>query len=127
MTRKEREELNALSKEVFGSSSRWQKLVEKGYAELVTEDKEEAVPPAKEGDAPTTRTIKVPVLTSFGAKQSTTKYHTAESVMALMLDYKQKIDEIRAKIKEHQEAAQKAKEEALKTRQAVEDSAGSAK
>jgi hypothetical protein len=44
MTRKTREELNALSKEVFGTSSRWQKIVSNGVSEPFQKDREVMVP-----------------------------------------------------------------------------------
>ena len=40
MDRKTREELNALSKKVFGSTSKWQKLVNNGVAEPFERDRE---------------------------------------------------------------------------------------
>lgn len=40
MDRKTREELNALSKKVFGTTSKWQKLVNNGVAEPFERDRE---------------------------------------------------------------------------------------
>ncbi len=110
ITRKEKDELNTLSKDVFGISSKWQKLVDKGYSELVIEEKEETVPAEKEGDTPTTRKVHVPVLKN-GAKQYVTKRHTVESIRDYMLNQKTQLDGIRQMIRDQQEAAQ-AKERA---------------
>jgi len=126
VNRTDRKELDALSKDIFGVSSRWQKLVEKGYSELVTEEKTETVPAEKEGDEPTTRQVKVPILTSFGAKQYVIKRHTLESVKEFLLEQKTQLDNIRAQIKKHQEE-QKAKEDAEnRAKQIHEQVAGSA-
>jgi hypothetical protein len=126
LTRAEREELNALSKEVFGASSRWQKLVTNGYSELVTQQVIEEVPAEKAGDAPTTREVTAPLLRADGARQSVTKYHTVESIRAYMVERKAKIEEIRAAIKKQQEEARakKAQEElALKVHNELQGAA----
>lgn len=47
MDRKTREELNTLSKECFGTSSRWQKIMLHGVAEPFERDREVMVPTAK--------------------------------------------------------------------------------
>lgn len=49
MNRKITEEMNALSKEAYGSSSRWRKLIEKGLPELWEREKEVMVP-TRNGD-----------------------------------------------------------------------------
>jgi len=109
--RKTRLELNALSKDVFGVSSKWQKLVEKGYAELITKEVTETVPPEKEGDEPTTKTSQVPVLTESGGKQSIWKRHTVESVREFMLERKKTLDVLRELLKkQHEEKLAKAAE-----------------
>lgn len=111
--RKTRLELNALSKDVFGVSSKWQKLVEKGYLEEVTEEVTETVPAEKEGDAPTTKTVRVPVLTASGGKQSLLKRYTVETVREFLLERKKTLDTLRALLKkQHEDKLAKAKEEA---------------
>ena len=113
LSKAEREELNALSLSVYGVKSRWQKLVEKGYPELLTEETEELVPAEKEGEEPTKRTVRVPVLKN-GSQQYTLKRHTFESVKQLLTEQKTRMDEIRAQIKKLQEdAAEKKKQEEL--------------
>jgi hypothetical protein len=126
ISKKERLELNALSKEVFGVSTRWSKLVNKGYSELVTEEKEETIPPAKEGDEPTKKTVRVPILTKFGAKQSVTKYHTVESIRETMTGLKKQMAELRAMISQHQTEIKAAQDMARKVEIAVGDATGSA-
>lgn len=44
MTYQERQELNTLSKLVFGTSSRWQKIVNNGVAEPHSRDREVVIP-----------------------------------------------------------------------------------
>ncbi len=46
MDRKAREELNEMSKKVFGTTSKWQKLVNKGVAEPYQREREVMVPGA---------------------------------------------------------------------------------
>jgi CRISPR/Cas system CMR subunit Cmr4 (Cas7 group RAMP superfamily) len=114
MDRKVKEELNALSAEVFGSSSRWAKLVDKGYTEIVTEEKEETTPIDSEGKGGEVVKVRVPVKTASGAVQYVTKRHTIESVRELMLDMKAKRDAyIAALTKAKEEEAAKKAQEAL--------------
>lgn len=111
LTREEREFLKTLSKEVFGAASRWQKLVERGYEDLVTEETTEYVPNDKDADAEgTTRQVNVPVLKN-GMKQSVIKRHTVDSIREYMVERKAMIDKIKA-LMEEQRKAQLAKEQA---------------
>lgn len=119
--------LDHLSKEVFGASSRWQKLIDKGYTELVTEEVTETVPAEKEGDEPTKRQVQVPVLNKFGAQQFVTKRYTIESVMEFMQKHKKAMDELRAKMAAMQEEQRKKKEEAELAEKVNDVLAGSAK
>lgn len=112
ITRKEREELNVLSKEVFGVSSRWQKFF-KGVPELVTKTVTETVPGDK-GAPDTTREVVVPVLLN-GAKQYRVRAYSAEECKKLLLDAKRQRDEYIAKLKaqkEQQELEKKIHEQA---------------
>lgn len=102
ITRNERKELDALSKDVYGVASRWQKLIEKGHPELVTEEVEEEVPSDNEGEAPTTRKVQKPVLKG-GIHQYTTKRYTAETVKAFLLDLKRQLDAYRVQLQAQQE------------------------
>lgn len=120
-----RQELNALSKEVFGASSRWQKLVTNGYSELVTEEVEELVPSDKEGEEPKLEKVRMPALLN-GMRQSVMKRHTVESVKELMLKLKTSRDEYFVRVKEAQAAQQAAKEKAELAQKVQEAVAGSA-
>jgi len=122
ISRNERKELDALSKEVFGTSSRWQKLVNRGYVELVTEKVTETVP-GENGEPDTTREVDAPKLRKDGAHQSVMKQHTVESIREAMLEGKAKIDEMKAKIAAMQ-AEQAAKQEADARAKALQESAG---
>lgn len=127
MDRQTREELNALSKEVFGSSSRWQKLLTDGYSELVTEEVPETIPSEVEGEEPKTTMVRRPVLNAAGQKQSVTKRHTEDSIREYMLDLKKRREEIMAMIKKQQDeqAAAKARTELInKVNQEAFGSAG---
>lgn len=110
LSRAERDELNALSKDVFGASSRWQKLVNKGYAELKTTEVTELVPGKTDEEEATERKVMVPLKTDFGAHQSTHLHHTVESVRAFMVERKKQLDEIRAEIKRRQDEARAQRE-----------------
>jgi hypothetical protein len=107
-----RKELNELSKDLFGVSSRWQKMV-KGTQELVTKKVKETVP-GENGAPDTEREFEVPHLLD-GAKQYRTKSMTFEQVKEFMLTLKKGRDEQMAKMKaarEAQELAKKIQEQA---------------
>jgi hypothetical protein len=74
-TYKENQELNELSKEVFGTSSRWRKIVNNGVAEPFERDREVMVPTSKGMEKKT-----------FTDKKSIIKHYTVEEVHKLMLD-----------------------------------------
>jgi hypothetical protein len=75
MDRKTREELNKLSLECFGSSSRWQKVMDKGVAEPFERDREVMVP--------TSKGVEKKVFTD---KKSVVKHYSLEEVKKLMHD-----------------------------------------
>ena len=75
ITREQREQLNALSKRIFGSSSKWQKLVNKGHYEVFTRDREAMIPGALGMKKKT-----------FTDKKSVLKHYTIAEVLQLMLD-----------------------------------------
>ena len=138
--RKTKEELNALSKEIFGSASRWKKFVD-GIAQTVTREVEETVPAEFETrtdengvetqvevKAAETRKVKVPVLINpnpldaknpNGHPYKTIKRHTVEETLTILLDMKAQLDEFRAKLKAQQDEAN-AKQAALKAQQEAE-------
>lgn len=75
MDRKTRDELNQLSRECFGSSSRWQKVMDKGVAEPFERDREVMVP-TKNGIEKKT----------FTDKKSVVKHYSLKEVRQLMQD-----------------------------------------
>lgn len=85
MNRNDRETLNKLSKEVFGSSSKWQKLVNDGFTDTMTRDRE-AMIPSKNG----------PQMKTFVDKKLVNRRYTVEEVTQLMLDVLKKRNEDRA-------------------------------
>jgi glycyl-tRNA synthetase beta subunit len=126
MERQTREEMNALSKEVFGASSRWQKLVRKGYSKVVTRQVEETVPAEKEGEEPKTIMVDKPVLTESGAKQLTQHFHTEESVLELMKNLKAQRDTYFAAVKKAQDDQKAAKDKQALMEKIQHQAAGSA-
>jgi len=106
-TLEETAELEALSKEVFGSTSHYKTILKKGTTELVTENVTEYVPAVLDADGKEvtpeeTRVVQVPVkyrspkrgLTNIN--QLRTVKHTVESVKDLMLERKKQQDAFRA-------------------------------
>jgi len=102
--------LNKLSKEVFGASSRWRKLIDKGYVKQVTEELDDIVP-GENGEPDTVKKVQVAVRRADGAYLSTQERHTVSSVEAYMLDLKKKRDELLATIEKQRQ------EQELKRRQ----------
>jgi hypothetical protein len=103
--RKIREELNALSKEVFGVSSKWMSLLEHGEVVPVTETITETIP-GENGQPDRTETAQVPKLNKGGSRDYTVKRYTVDEVKEKLLALKKNRDELIAKIK----AAQAQKE-----------------
>lgn len=123
--REEREELNKLSKEVFGSASKWQKFLNNGLKELTQRTVVEVVP-GENGAPDTTKQVKVPVLTPNGVKQYHIKHFTLETMKEWLLELKTKRDEFMAMIKKQQDE-EKAKKEADELAKKInEDIGGSA-
>ena len=115
ITRELREELKALSKEIFGVSSKWHTMLEKGTVQLVTRRVKETVP-GKEGEEPTVTEKDVPVLTASGATQSIEKRYTVKEIHNILLSLKAQIEAHKAEEKRQQDekAAQEAEHKALK-------------
>jgi len=122
ISRDNRKLLDALSTEVFGTSSRWQKLVNKGYYEVVTEKKTETVP-GVDGAPDTTKEVDVPVLTASGGQQMVKKYHTPESISLVMSDM---LEQKRLWLEgmRKAEAEKKAKEDADALNKQVQEASG---
>jgi DNA replication protein DnaC len=122
--KKTRLELNALSKEVFGTSSRWTKLIDQGYDEILTEEVVESTPSEVEGEAPTETKTQVPVALATNSYKFTRKRLTLENIKEYMLEQKKRTEEIMAQIQKlHAEEfarRQKAEEEKKAKEQAQE-------
>ena len=118
-----REELEALSKEVFGTTSRYQTLMTKGESLPVTFTVTELVP-GVDGAEDTTREVEVNE-TVPGSKVLRLKhvYHTVESVRKRMLDIKSKQDQYRALVAQ-MEANKKAEQDKAKRLQDVQGQLG---
>jgi hypothetical protein len=76
LTYQERQELNELSKKVFGTTSRWQKIVNDGVAEPMEREREVLVPKAN-GQL---------VKKIFTDKKAVIKHYSVEEVKKLMED-----------------------------------------
>lgn len=124
LTKKERDELSSLSREVFGRAGIWQKLIKDGYNEPALTDIVEQVP--QEDGTTKEETKQIRKLNEHGQPYSTLKFHTAESVKELMLARKAQIDEFMAKIKEQQEKAKADQQTKLLADAIHQDAQGSA-
>jgi len=122
--REQREELKALSQEVFGVSSKWQKLME--YDEVKKTKVKETVP-GENGEPDTEREVEVPLFVpGTKVKQSTRRYRSIEEVLELLRSFKAKRDEYLAQIKKQQEEAKAKKEAEEQARKVQEQLGGSA-
>lgn len=121
-TREQRVQLKALSQEIFGKSSRYQKLYE--YDEVLTKTVTETVP-GVDGAPDKEETKEVPVLFN-GSKQSRRRYRSTSEVLDLMVNFKAKRDEFLAQMKQQQEEAKKRKEEAEALKKVQDELGGSA-
>ena len=120
--REQKEELDALSQAVFGSRSRWRKMVEVGVPELIQEDTTRL---NRDGTSETVKTAKLYVGPNGGElPHSVLKRYTLEEAKQHMIDLKAKREAFFEMIKKQQEEAQKAKE-AEEAKKAVETASGS--
>lgn len=111
LPREQREKLKLLSSEVFGSSSKWQKLYK--FDETLKHTITETIP-GIDGAEDTTKEVEVPLyVEGTKVKQMVRKYRTTEEVEALLVTFKAKRDEYIANMK-------KAQADALAKRQADE-------
>ena len=125
LTKELKEELKALSKEVFGSSGRYEKILKNGMPELITTTKVETVP-GENGAEATTKEVKIPVLTKQGTRQFAIKYYEPEELKTHMLEAKQKIDDFKVQMQKMQEEQQKRQEEQKLINKINEEAKGSA-
>lgn len=107
-TREQRIQLQALSKELFGSSSKYRKL----YTEKALVTHTETQVRKHDDGSETAAKLQVPTLLN-GVRQYKMTYRNTEQVLQLLLDAKIKLDNYRAELKKHQEdaTAKKAAEE----------------
>ena len=128
-TLEEREELEALSKEVFGSTSRYATILRNGEVKAVTVVVTEYIPPDEgTGGEGTTKEVEV-VETLDPAKKSSKLElvrHTVESIRALMVDLKTRRDIARAIQAQRQKEAQEAQALAKRKQEVQNQLSGSA-
>jgi hypothetical protein len=111
ITREQRKELDALSKAVYGTSSKWKKLLDKGYLETLTEEKEETVPGQTNEDgtvtAPTVRKVQVPKYEhGINILTRQVRYHTFDSMVTLLRLMKKQKDDFAAAVAKAQQEKQ---------------------
>lgn len=127
-----RAELDALSKEVYGASSRWVKLMEKGRPQVKTQEMSEVRPVSGEDDKSTDeeRTVKFQVpVHYFGAQKSvvqTLHRLTLEEVETEMRARKDAMDKFRAHLEEQAKKEIAAKAQAELEAQVARELSGSA-
>lgn len=129
-TTEEREELETLSKEVFGSTSRYLTFMTKGETVPVTETITEYVPDETGGEG-VTREVQIPV-TYKNSKTPMLKVvkHTVESVKVRLLEIKEQQEKMRAAFAKAQadqqaaEIAKRAEQEKAKRQQEVQRQLG---
>lgn len=123
-TREQRDQMKALSLEIFGASSKWQKLYK--YDAALTLTKTETIP-GVDGAEDTTKEVEVPLyVEGTKVKQFERKYRTTQEVLDLLLSFKAKRDEYLANMKKLQAEAlakRKADEERKKLEQELAGSA----
>lgn len=127
ITRKEREEMKALSKEVFGSTSRWKTILDKGLKELTTRTVVETVP-GEDGVEDTTKESKQPILYgNNNVRQFHMRYfQDLDELKLFMLDIKTKRDAFYEQLRKMQEEEQAKKEKEELIQKVQEENAGSA-
>lgn len=118
--RQAREQLKALSKEIFGSSSKWQTILSKGTTELLTKTETQV-----DGTGQSFETV-VPVLNANGTKNFYQKYYTLETLTEYLLSLKIKRDEFLAKMAKQKEDDRLKAETAKLLEQTKQELTGSA-
>lgn len=122
LTRAERDQLKALSTEIFGKSSKWQTMYE--YKYFLTHKVQETVP-GENGAPDTEKEVEVPLLYN-GSKQWRVKYRTTEEVLQLLQDFKTRRDAYLEQARKAQEEAKLKADEEAKAKKIQEDLGGSA-
>lgn len=125
MTKVEREEFKALSLGVFGTTSRWHKMLTRGSKMVRTEKKMVKVK-GKDG-APDTEELKdVPVLHGNGGYIYDLKRYTPESLKEELLSMLETINAIRAQVAEAAKKKQEEQEQEKLRQQVQGETGGSA-
>lgn len=119
-------ELNELSRDVFGASSRWRKMIYPGVAEIVMEDVKELVPRNDDSGESDEQDVQVPVKRRDGAMISVIKHHTADSIRDYMINRKAELDNLRANMEALQVEAKVKKEQEELEKKVHADLVGSA-
>jgi hypothetical protein len=132
-TTEERTELEALSKEVFGSASHYATILKKGTIQARTEEVTELVPAVQDAEGKELtpeETRQVQVNVKYRSKRGLTDInqlqiirHSVDSVKALMLDHKAKMDAFKAMMAKMEAEKNEANEKA-KLNEAVQKAAG---
>lgn len=124
ISKAEREEFKVLSKELLGSSSRWQKLLDSGQTVITTKTVIQNIP-ATETTEETTKEVEVMDLLN-GTRQWHKVWHTPETLKAYLLDLKSKRDAFLEKKRLQEEEAKNKKEAAEQIEKLQEVAGGSA-
>lgn len=122
LTTAEQEEMEALSLEVFGATSKWATILKKGFVEPVTETQTEFVPEEKDEQgnvvkAEETREVQVPVFYRSPKKGLTniptlrTRRFTVEELKVFMLNLREKQRKIKEMLEKMAEDRRKAEEQ----------------
>ena len=124
ISKAEREEFKVLSKELLGSSSRWQKLLDSGQTVITTKTVIQNIP-ATETTEETTKEVEVMDLLN-GTRQWHKVWHTPETLKDYLLDLKSKRDAFLEKKRLQEEEAKNEKEAAEQIEKLQEVAGGSA-
>lgn len=122
-------EMNELSKEVFGSVSKWRKILEKGETRILTEEETIYNPEPKEGEQEVTkRTVATLHHGPNGGKlvKHETYRYTVEELKARMLEVKSQRIKLLEAMKKQEEIKEAAKEIEDNTKLIISKSSGTA-
>ena len=116
--------MNSLSKEVFGSATRWRKLRDQGVLEVKTHTIVELVP-GEDGSEAVPKETKVPD-TVNGRPVKVRRYYSEQELFDLMTERKQQFEEAVAKFQAEQKAQAEAKDAEKLQKQVHNAAVGSA-
>lgn len=124
-TREMIEELNALSKEVLGSSSKWRKIIDRGRLVPVTVEAIETK--TVEGKEVQETVTKHAVYHNSKTPMYQIQRETPESIKEHLLKLKEQQEAFRKMIQQAQEEARQKEEEKKQAIKTIEENSGSAK